>query len=211
MTSINDFVPKDFQKLALERFQSVFRTGEQASYQTEYLTAEGDTQYFDVRLSPVTRNGKVVSVVSSSNNVTQRKLANDVLHQYEHIVSSSTDMLALLDKRFTYLAANETYMNAFKLTPEQLIDHKALVGDNSDNIPGLRGIGNKTATRLLKQYGSIEGIYPQNVISVSNPFRIPTEGDGAGTGCLLELVIDVDIQLCDGNIVCCLGVDSYPS
>ena len=45
------------------------------------------------------------------------------------------------------------------LTPRQLVDFKALVGDKSDNIPGVPGIGEKTATRLLQQYGSLEGIY----------------------------------------------------
>lgn len=45
------------------------------------------------------------------------------------------------------------------LTPEQLIDYKGLRGDPSDNIPGVKGIGEKTAITLLSQYGSIEGVY----------------------------------------------------
>ncbi|MCP4580495.1 MAG: PAS domain S-box protein [candidate division Zixibacteria bacterium] len=59
-------------------------------------------------------------------DITERKLAEKALHQYEHIVSSSTDMLALLDKRFKYLAANKAYMDAFKLTPEELIGNTAV-------------------------------------------------------------------------------------
>ncbi|TSC71981.1 MAG: DNA polymerase I [Parcubacteria group bacterium Gr01-1014_38] len=47
----------------------------------------------------------------------------------------------------------------FGLTPEQLVDYKALRGDPSDNIPGVRGVGEKTATALLQQYGSLEEIY----------------------------------------------------
>ena len=54
-------------------------------------------------------------------DVVERKQAEEALHQYEHIVASSTDMLALLDNRFTYLAANKAYLEAFKLTSEQLI------------------------------------------------------------------------------------------
>jgi PAS domain S-box-containing protein len=53
--------------------------------------------------------------------IKERKQAEEVLHQYEHIVSSSTDMLALLDKRFNYLATNKTYIEAFKFTREQVI------------------------------------------------------------------------------------------
>lgn len=49
--------------------------------------------------------------------------------------------------------------NEYKLTPTQFIDMKALMGDPSDNIKGLKGIGPKTATDLLVQYGNIDNIY----------------------------------------------------
>ena len=45
------------------------------------------------------------------------------------------------------------------LGPEAVADLKALTGDTSDNIPGVPGVGNKTAIRLLTEYGSVEGIY----------------------------------------------------
>ncbi len=84
--SINDFTPKGFQKLAYDKFQSVFKTGKPTNYQTEYITAEGGTYYFDVRLSPITKDGKVVSVVSSSNNIKVRKQAEDELKKHrEHL------------------------------------------------------------------------------------------------------------------------------
>ncbi len=47
----------------------------------------------------------------------------------------------------------------FGLTPEQLVDLKALIGDKSDNIPGVAGIGEKTAIMLLQQYASLDDIY----------------------------------------------------
>lgn len=47
----------------------------------------------------------------------------------------------------------------FGLKPSQLIDYKAMRGDTSDNLPGLKGIGEKGASELLQKYGSIEGIY----------------------------------------------------
>ncbi len=52
------------------------------------------------------------------------------------------------------------------LTPAQIIDLKALMGDKSDNIPGVAGIGEKTAYSLLERYKSIEGIY-QNVEEIT--------------------------------------------
>src|SRR5579859_5375528 len=46
----------------------------------------------------------------------------------------------------------------YGLPPEKLPDYKGLVGDTSDNIPGVAGIGQKTATKLLVQYGDLEGV-----------------------------------------------------
>lgn len=47
----------------------------------------------------------------------------------------------------------------YGLNPDQMIDYKALRGDPADNIPGVRGIGEKTATELLKKFGTLEKIY----------------------------------------------------
>ncbi|MDR1012749.1 MAG: DNA polymerase I, partial [Lactobacillales bacterium] len=50
-------------------------------------------------------------------------------------------------------------MEKFGLTPNKIVDMKALMGDTSDNIPGVRKIGEKTALKLLHEYGSLEGVY----------------------------------------------------
>ncbi len=47
----------------------------------------------------------------------------------------------------------------YQVTPQEFIDVKALMGDSSDNIPGVAGIGEKTATKLIVQYHSLDGIY----------------------------------------------------
>ena len=47
----------------------------------------------------------------------------------------------------------------YQVTPEEFIDVKALMGDTADNIPGVPGIGEKTATNLIMAYGSIENAY----------------------------------------------------
>ncbi len=87
-----------------------------------------------------------------------------------YIVSSDLDMLQIVDENtkmyrilrgFSDLeemdipAVEEKY-GIFK---SQFLDLKALKGDNSDNIPGVPGIGEKTAVKLLNEYGSLEGIY----------------------------------------------------
>lgn len=53
----------------------------------------------------------------------------------------------------------EAVRERYGLLPGQLIDYKALVGDSSDNIPGVRGVGEKTALPLLQAYGSVEEVY----------------------------------------------------
>ena len=51
------------------------------------------------------------------------------------------------------------YEQRYGIAPQQIPDFKGLKGDPSDNIPGVSGIGEKTATKLIQQFGSIEGIY----------------------------------------------------
>lgn len=52
----------------------------------------------------------------------------------------------------------ETVHEKYGLTPEQIVDLKGLMGDKSDNIPGVPGIGEKTAVKLLKQFGTVENV-----------------------------------------------------
>ncbi|HQN69124.1 MAG TPA: 5'-3' exonuclease H3TH domain-containing protein, partial [Anaerolineaceae bacterium] len=53
----------------------------------------------------------------------------------------------------------EDVVERMGVKPEQVVDLKALMGDSSDNIPGVRGVGPKTATKLLESYGTLDGVY----------------------------------------------------
>ncbi len=53
----------------------------------------------------------------------------------------------------------ENFYSKVRLTPEQIIEEKALMGDSSDNIPGVKGIGPKSAIGLLQAYGDLDGVY----------------------------------------------------
>jgi DNA polymerase-1 len=86
------------------------------------------------------------------------------------IVTGDNDMLQAVLPRVKTLAPRRTFTDTilydeqaveqkYGIKPEQLADLKALSGDVSDNIPGVPGIGEKTATKLLQQYGSLQGIY----------------------------------------------------
>jgi len=71
----------------------------------------------------------------------------------------STDELRRSGKGKSQEYGPEQVKEKLGILPEQVIDYKALCGDKSDNIPGVRGIGDKTAIQLLDAYKSLDGIY----------------------------------------------------
>ncbi|MDT8336474.1 MAG: DNA polymerase I, partial [Candidatus Izemoplasmatales bacterium] len=86
------------------------------------------------------------------------------------IYSNDHDLVQLLDKNVNQLISRKGLKEVEIYTPEyveeklgfkttQVIDYKALVGDVSDNIPGIPGIGDKTAVKLLSEYETIENLY----------------------------------------------------
>ncbi len=84
------------------------------------------------------------------------------------IVSSDKDLLQLISndvdikllKQKDYIRYNEkTFEEAYGIKPINVIDLKALMGDSSDNIPGVKGVGEKTALKLLHEYKTLDGIY----------------------------------------------------
>jgi len=78
------------------------------------------------------------------------------------LASESTQIhliVSAMGKTETKVYTPAEVMERYSLTPAQFIDLKGLMGDASDNIPGVAGIGEKTATNLLLKYGSIDGVY----------------------------------------------------
>ncbi len=90
------------------------------------------------------------------------------------IISSDKDLLQLITdkvkvkllKTHDYIMMDEKeFKNTYGLEPIRMIDLKALMGDTSDNIPGVKGIGEKTAIKLLQEFGSLNNLY-QNIDSI---------------------------------------------
>lgn len=89
------------------------------------------------------------------------------------LVTSDLDMLQLINSSVHVYALKkglsnieqfdpDSFTTKYGIKPDQFLDLKALKGDSSDNIPGVPGIGEKSAVDLLKQYGTLDGIY-QNI------------------------------------------------
>lgn len=86
-----------------------------------------------------------------------------------YIVTGDRDSLQLIDEKTTVLMTkkgiseiveyDEARLKEDGFTPSQIIDLKSLMGDSSDNIPGVAGIGEGTATKLLAEYGTLDNVY----------------------------------------------------
>lgn len=86
------------------------------------------------------------------------------------VVTGDRDLFQLVDQRTSVLYPRkgvrdgvrydaEAVRARFGVDPDRLTDYKALVGDPSDNIPGVRGIGEKTAAKLIAAHGDLEGVF----------------------------------------------------
>lgn len=86
----------------------------------------------------------------------------------------------------------------FGVEPEKVIDILALIGDTSDNIPGVKGIGIKTAIPLIKEYGSLEGVYDnlENISKKTVRKKLEDNRENAFLSKkLVTIKLDVDIDL----------------
>ncbi len=124
------------------------------------------------------------------------------------IYTSDKDYLQLVDKSVTVnlLKTGLSNMNPitpeemvkqFGFTPKQIIDFKGLRGDSSDNLPGIKGIGDKGATDLIKAYGSFDAIIDaakKGLIKGKQKDKI-IEGEAMGRKCYELATIKTDCSL----------------
>ena len=96
------------------------------------------------------------------------KMAHSENDTESYILSGDRDLLQLIDDKVTVLLAtnNDTitvkrgeFREKYGIEPELFVDMKALMGDSSDNIPGVAGVGEKTAAGLIQNFGHLEEIY----------------------------------------------------
>lgn len=74
------------------------------------------------------------------------------------------------------LMNTESILEEYDLSPKQLIDVKALQGDSSDNIPGVKGVGEKTALKLIQEYGNLENLY-ENIDNLKGKLKENLENE----------------------------------
>lgn len=124
------------------------------------------------------------------------------------IITGDRDLLQLVDDRILVNLPGKTIADArdfypkdvveyFGVNPDQVVDYKALVGDKSDNIPGVAGIGEKTAASLLNSYQTLDGIYA-HLSEISENTRKKLEAGKSNAYLsqkLATIVTDLDVTL----------------
>ncbi len=99
---------------------------------------------------------------------TVAKMAHCEKNTEAYILSGDRDLLQLIDEKVTVLLATNSDTKVMKeaeftaeygITPDLFVDMKALMGDSSDNIPGVAGVGKKTAETLIQSFSTLDGIY----------------------------------------------------
>ncbi len=101
--SLYTFMPQEFRQIAREALNSVWETGEPATYSTNYITKEADVRFFNVWVGPVFQSGKIVALVSHSMDVTENQEAEQKLkdseEKYRSLFEHAPDSIILIDTK----------------------------------------------------------------------------------------------------------------
>ncbi len=170
---------------AFDRPEKTFRHEQYAAYKAQREKAPDELaaqigrarEIFDAFAIPVldARRYEADDVIGTITAVAAKKNLESV------IVTGDQDIMQLVDDstrvhllrrglKDTVTMGRAEVKERYGLTPDQMVDYKALRGDPSDNIPGVRGIGEKTATDLLQKFGDLEGVY-QNLKKLPESIR----------------------------------------
>ncbi|MFA7550444.1 MAG: DNA polymerase I [Sedimentibacter sp.] len=124
-----------------------------------------------------------------------------------YLVTSDKDYLQLIDENVKVILTKKGITNTvemnlnsmveeYGLTPEQFVDLKALMGDSSDNIPGVKGVGEKTALKLMQEYKSLDNVYA-NIDNIKGKLKEKLETDKMQaymSQTLARIITDIPIE-----------------
>ncbi len=147
---------------------------------------------------------------TAAKYVSEGRWSTDNIDMY--ILSGDRDLLQLITPNVFVCLPNGNFKNIvvydrektigkYGYSPEQVVDYKALVGDASDNIPGIKGVGDKTALDLLHRYETLDNIY-RNINEVEGRFKtLIAEGieqaEFSRQLATIDKDVDIDIHLTD--------------
>ncbi len=124
------------------------------------------------------------------------------------VLTGDRDIMQIIDQNTKILMPKKTlsdvglygeveFEEKYGFKPVQIIDYKGLAGDASDNIPGVAGIGDITATKLIKQFGSVENIYkPENLATLpERTQKLLAEGAEQAVMSKMLATLDLDVPI----------------
>jgi DNA polymerase I len=174
LKALSEFKP-EFVILTLDKIGPTFRHKAYANYKAT-RTKAADELYEQIPIVKKVAEAFAIPIFEKSgfeaddiigSLAKQAKIKKDL---ETIIVTGDLDTLQLIDEKTkvytmsrglseSILYSQKEVAERYKLSPKQIIDYKALAGDASDNIPGAKGVGAKTATELLLNFKNIEGVY----------------------------------------------------
>jgi len=110
---------------------------------------------------------------------------------FMQLISPSIKMLVVRPGKDVEILDLDALKKKYNLTPLQVIDFLALMGDSSDNVPGVAGVGEKTALNLLKEFGSLDNLY-QNIHKVTKPALYKKLIEGKDNAYLSRELVTID-------------------
>ena len=172
--SLREFKP-DYAVLTLDKEGPTFRHEEYKEYKAQRERAPEDLYKQIPRVKELARafglpiyekqgyeaDDLIGTIVDKTDDKTEKIIVTGDLDSLQ-LVDNTTKVYTMsrgLSESVTYDQSG--VREKFDLSPSQMIDYKALRGDPSDNIPGVKGIGEKTATELIKQFGDLDSIYKE--------------------------------------------------
>ena len=120
-----ELIPTLIAPEAIDHVREQISSGTEKWYESVGLRIDGTRFPMEIRVRNTEYEGRSVRVAAIMD-ITEQKRAEEELRRYEKIVSSSADVLAMLDENFVYLAANDAYRKAFRLAPGDLIGRTAI-------------------------------------------------------------------------------------
>ncbi len=155
---------------------------------TEYKGGRGETPDELKKQFPVAK--ELLTAMGIKYYEIDNYEADDIIGTFSHmcdndpnyqglIISSDKDLLQLISdevemkllKSKDYIRYNkESFKEEWGIDPIKVVDLKALMGDASDNIPGVKGVGEKTALKLLQTYSSLDGVY-ESIDNISGKLK----------------------------------------
>lgn len=165
----------DYMAVTFDRREPTFRHNEYADYKATRVKAPQELYDQLPRVKEIVESMNIPILEAEGYEAddvigTITKKAQEKKDLETIIVTGDLDTLQLIDEKTKVYTPRKgpndiavydqnSVMERFGLTPDQLIDYKTLRGDPSDNIKGVVGIGEKTAQKLLQTYKTIDGIY----------------------------------------------------